>query len=193
VTQSRVKARERILPKLERGPPARVTKGARPTDLLPGIKYSSRWGRHYLKTLRELCIDRAGIESMSAAQVTLARHASAIETEMYLRLVKMSLAPDGTNDREFAAYQSGLNTLRRALEDLGLQRQPRQLPAAGEVLEAKVVDDQVRPDPVRRELEKRAFQGSDALLATLFRSNEAKERDETEAGPKLVVLFEPDK
>jgi hypothetical protein len=191
VRKSRQNARERAL----EGLPVRVTKGSRPLDLLPGIKYNSRWGRHYRRTQRELLIDRGGIENSSAAQVILARHAAAIECELYLRLVKMSLQPDGASDKDFAAYQTGLNGLRRALECLGLQRQPRELPTDGEVVEgtSTVVDDQIRPDLVRRELERRAFQGSDSLLAQLHRSHEQKERDETEAGPKLVVLFEPDR
>jgi hypothetical protein len=164
--------------------PTNVIANAVSTEVLKEFK-GTYWSRHYKRCLRQLFGDRGGRNNCSAAQTILIKHSAALETECWLKLQRLARTAEGGSDKEIEGYQRMINTLRRCLEDLGLQRTPKQIPTAMPVIEGVAIED--KPDPVRLEVERRAFQeGNDALLGALFRSNEQQKTRDDEDPPMRV-------
>jgi hypothetical protein len=170
--------------------PDRVIKSPHALELLPGIYRNTRWGKHYQRTFCELVTDRGGIDNCSSSQIILARSVSAIETEIYLRICRLSENSEPSPDREIGTFKALVETLRRSLEGLGLQRSAKEIP--GQIIDGTMTIDENKPDPVIEKVMHKAFKENDspALLA-LFRAQQQKSRDEEE--DPVMRVFEVSK
>jgi hypothetical protein len=110
---------------------SRITNGS---ALLPGVDGRSAWVRR-AKDLFALHIsDLGGEDNVSEAERALLRRAVTLIIELERREVMFAQAGAADNDA-LAIYQTTVNTLRRTLEPLGLQRRPRDVgPTLGQIL-----------------------------------------------------------
>jgi hypothetical protein len=110
---------------------SRITNGS---ALLPGVDGRSAWVRR-AKDLFALHIsDLGGEDNVSEAERALLRRAVTLIIELERREVVFAQARAADNDA-LAIYQTTVNTLRRTLEALGLQRRPRDVgPTLGQIL-----------------------------------------------------------
>jgi hypothetical protein len=99
---------------------SRITNGR---QLLPNVDGRTLWVRRF-KDLRALHLsDLGGEENASAAEQSLVRRAAALTVELERLEVKFASSADQADPKDLELYQRGMNTLRRVLESLGLQRQ----------------------------------------------------------------------
>jgi hypothetical protein len=100
---------------------SRITNGR---QLLPNVDGRTLWVRRF-KDVRALHLsDLGGEENTSAAEQSLVRRAAALT--VVLEMIECRLANEGElPPTVMDTYMRGMNTLRRVLETLGLQRRPR--------------------------------------------------------------------
>ena len=110
---------------------SRITNGS---ALLPGIDGRSAWVRRAKDLLALHISDLGGEDNVSEAERALLRRAVTLIIELERREVLFAQA-GAADDDALAIYQTTVNTLRRTLEALGLQRRPRNVgPTLGEIL-----------------------------------------------------------
>src|SRR5262245_4753672 len=112
---------------------SRITNGS---ALLPGVDGRNAWVRRAKDLLALHFSDLGGEDNVSEAERALVRRAVTLIIELERR--EMMFAQAGAADDEaLAIYQTTVNTLRRTLESLGLQRRPRDVsPTLGQILRA---------------------------------------------------------
>jgi hypothetical protein len=93
---------------------------------------NSRWARRYGDLIAAHCQDLGGVESLSASQISLIKRASTLELECEQAEGKLSMSQEIDLD----LYQRMLNSLRRALETLGLERRSRDVTLIDGTVEA---------------------------------------------------------
>jgi len=99
-----------------------VTNGTR---LLTDGDNRGSWVRR-LKDVIELHIsDLGGLENASEAERSIIRRAATLTIELERLEAKFSTLPNGPRDSDLQTYQRLTNTLRRALEAVGIHRRPR--------------------------------------------------------------------
>jgi hypothetical protein len=110
---------------------SRITNGS---ALLPGIDGRNAWVRRAKDLLALHFSDLGGEDNVSEAERALVRRAVTLIIELERR--EAMFAQVGAADNEaLAIYQTTVNTLRRTLESLGLQRRPRDVsPTLGQIL-----------------------------------------------------------
>jgi hypothetical protein len=110
---------------------SRITNGR---QLLPNVDGRTLWVRRF-KDLRALHLsDLGGEENTSAAEQSLVRRAAALTVELERLEVKFAQAGQA-EAKDLELYQRGMNTLRRVLETLGLQRRTKDVtPTLGDLL-----------------------------------------------------------
>jgi hypothetical protein len=92
--------------------------------LLPGVDGRNAWVRRAKDLLALHISDLGGEDNVSEAERALVRRAVTLIVELERR--EMIFAQAGAADDDaLAIYQTTVNTLRRTLEALGLQRRPR--------------------------------------------------------------------
>jgi hypothetical protein len=85
----------------------------------------SPWVRR-LKDVIELHIsDLGGLENASEAERSLIRRVAVLTCELERMESRFSALPNGPRDGDLQTYQRLTNTLRRALETVGIHRRPR--------------------------------------------------------------------
>jgi hypothetical protein len=110
---------------------SRITNGS---ALLPGIDGRNAWVRRAKDLLALHISDLGGEDNVSEAERALLRRAVTLIIELERREVIFAQAGAADNDA-LAIYQTAVNTLRRTLEALGLQRRPRDVgPTLGQIL-----------------------------------------------------------
>jgi hypothetical protein len=110
---------------------SRITNGS---ALLPGIDGRSAWVRRAKDLLALHMADLGGEDNVSEAERALLRRAVTLIIELERREVMFAQA-GAADDDALAIYQTTVNTLRRTLEALGLQRRPRDVsPTLGQIL-----------------------------------------------------------
>ena len=110
---------------------SRITNGS---ALLPGIDGRSAWVRRAKDLLTLHISDLGGEDNVSEAERALLRRAVTLIIELERREVMFAQA-GAAADNALAIYQTTVNTLRRTLEALGLQRRPRDVgPTLGQIL-----------------------------------------------------------
>ena len=82
---------------------------------------NSAWSRRYRDLIAGHASDMGGAETLSAAQQSLVRRASAIECELELMEGELSKGCDVDLDK----FTRSSSHLRRILETLGIERKPR--------------------------------------------------------------------
>jgi hypothetical protein len=102
---------------------SRVTNGS---SLLPELDGRSLWARRYRDLIALHVSDLGGEAGVSQAQLSLIRRAAALTVELE-RWEARFAADDGAPAEALAVYQRCLNSLRRTLEALGLDRKARTL------------------------------------------------------------------
>jgi hypothetical protein len=110
---------------------SRITNGS---ALLPGIDGRSAWVRRAKDLFALHMADLGGEDNVSEAERALVRRAVTLTVELERREVMFAQA-SAADDEALAIYQTTVNTLRRTLESLGLQRRPRDVgPTLGQIL-----------------------------------------------------------
>jgi len=120
-----------IAPELDTGRPsvarhkdARRSKVANGTALWAGIDGRSLWARRAGELLAAHISDLGGEGNISEAERALCKRAAVLITELERREAGFAQAGEAS-DEALAIYQTSVNTLRRTLEALGLQRRAR--------------------------------------------------------------------
>jgi hypothetical protein len=93
---------------------------------------NSRWARRYRDLIAAHCQDLGGVDLLSEAQISLIKRASTLELECEQSEGKLSMSQEIDLD----LYQRMLNSLRRALETLGLERKARDVTLIDGTVEA---------------------------------------------------------
>jgi hypothetical protein len=94
--------------------------------LLPGVDQRSSWVRRARELIAEHISDLGGENNTSAAERSLVRRCAVLTTELERLETKFASAGEASAD-DLDLYQKLTNTLRRALESLGLQRRAREV------------------------------------------------------------------
>ena len=106
---------------------AAVTNGSR---ILNDLDHRSAWARRLRDLIDDHTADLGGIDSLSSAQTALVRRASMICLQLELMEGRFAEAENGqATIRQLEAYQRCVNTLRRTLESLGLERKMKTIDA----------------------------------------------------------------
>lgn len=102
---------------------SRVTNG---TELLPGLEGRSLLARRFRDLIAQHTMDLGGESNVSQAQLSLIRRAAALTVELE-RWETRFADDDGAKPLALDQYQRCLNSLRRVLESLGLERKSRDI------------------------------------------------------------------
>jgi hypothetical protein len=92
---------------------------------------NSRWARRYRDLISAHCQDLGGIDLLSEAQLSLIKRASTLELECEQAEGRLSMGQEIDLD----LYQRMLNSLRRALETLGVERRAKTVTPDGVEIE----------------------------------------------------------
>jgi hypothetical protein len=165
--------------------PSRITTGA---DVVPGVDHRTIWVRRFRDVQALLISDRGGEDNISEAKKLMVRRIATQEIELLNMETKFALA-GGATPEQLNGYNSTANSQRRLLEAIGIERVPRPVSGKGaqpEQTTMPVID----VDPITAEVHKRAFDGSDALLAQLYR--EKFEREGFSDEPRAINVILPE-
>jgi hypothetical protein len=102
---------------------SRVTNG---TELLPGLEGRSLLARRFRDLIAQHTMALGGESNVSQAQLSLIRRAAALTVELE-RWETRFADDDGAKPLALDQYQRCLNSLRRVLESLGLERKSRDI------------------------------------------------------------------
>jgi hypothetical protein len=113
---------------------SRVTNGS---CLVPGVDNRSAWMRRYRDLIVEHVADLGGADYVTAAELVLVRRAAMLTLQLEIMETRFALAEGGAAKvKQLDAYQRATNTLRRALETLGLERRMKDVTPGGRAMEA---------------------------------------------------------
>jgi hypothetical protein len=186
VRKSRAKGRRRKI-----AANTKLSKAPATIELLPEVRGNSIWSRMWVECQQRLASDRGGLEACSESQKLLIQHASVIHVELVIAARDLALKETGGTDKERQSFNAGVGAFRRCLEDLGIQRSALDITC----LNGVAIEEAPSPPPdrdqvIKSEMERRALeQGSDALLAQLWKANEQRDRDDEDAGPRFIVEY----
>jgi hypothetical protein len=96
------------------------------SELWAGIDGRSLWARRAGELLAAHISDLGGLDNISEAEHALAKRAAVLITELERREAGFAQAGQAS-DEALAIYQTTVNTLRRTLEALGLERRAREV------------------------------------------------------------------
>jgi hypothetical protein len=99
----------------------RRTRVANGSQLWVGVDGRSLWARRAGELLAAHISDLGGEDNISEAERVLAKRVAVLVTELERREAAFALAGE-VEDGALAIYQTTVNTLRRTLETLGLER-----------------------------------------------------------------------
>jgi hypothetical protein len=117
--------------------PTRRTRVANGSRLWSGVDGRSLWARRAGELLHDHVSDLGGPDHISASERALVRRAVMLICECERRETGFAQAGQ-ISDNALAIYQTTVNTLRRTLEALGLERRPRNVtPSLAELLAAE--------------------------------------------------------
>src|SRR5262245_59340805 len=97
---------------------------------LPGGDNKGAWARRFRDVMALHVADLGGDDNISEAEHSLVRRCAALTIELERMESRMSVDPEPV---DFEKYQRMVNTLRRTLESLGLQRRMRDVTPAEEL------------------------------------------------------------
>ena len=124
--------------------PTRRTRVANGSKLWPRVDGRSLWARRAGELLAEHVSDLGGEENISASERALVRRAVTLIVECERRETGFAKAGEIT-DGALMTFQTAVNTLRRTLESLGLQRRARDVtPSLAQLL---ALDRRAAGDP----------------------------------------------
>lgn len=109
---------------VERRKSRQRSKVANGTSLWAGIDGRSLWARRAGELLAAHISDLGGPDNISEAERALAKRCAVLVCELERRESAFAKAGEAT-DEALAIYQTTVNTLRRTLESLGLERRAR--------------------------------------------------------------------
>ena len=122
---------------------SRVTNG---NDLLPNTDHRTVWVRRFRDVLALHLKDLGGETEVSEAEKALARRSACLVVE--LEQLEQKFAAGEDTPKALESYQRCVNTLRRTLESLGLQRRARDVtpdPLFRQFIEAYNSPEEVAP------------------------------------------------
>jgi hypothetical protein len=115
------------------------------TSILPGVDGRSSWVRRAKELIADHVNDLGGIDVVSAAERSIIRRACVLTVELERLEAKFALAGEASLE-DLDLYQRMTNTMRRALESVGLQRRPREINAGlGDLLRQDLVERRSSP------------------------------------------------
>jgi hypothetical protein len=95
---------------------------------LKSLDQRSAFARRYRDCIASYVSDLGGIDNVSFAEQTLLRRASMLICQLEWQESQFAKDQDGVaNPEQLTTYLRALNSLRRVLETLGLQRRPRNI------------------------------------------------------------------
>jgi hypothetical protein len=104
------------------------------TALLPGIDGRSAWVRRCKDVIAAHIADLGGADNTSAAERSIIRRCAVLTTELERLEAKFATAGEAS-EYDLDLYQRMTNTLRRALEAVGLERRAKDIgPTLGDLL-----------------------------------------------------------
>ena len=103
------------------------------TNLLPGVHRGSAWARRFRDVISAYSSDQGGEDQLSAARAAIIRRAACLQVELERLEVRFALA-QGAEPGDLDLYQRTAANLRRLLEAIGLDRQPRDVTNLGDIL-----------------------------------------------------------
>ena len=116
---------------------ARITNGR---TLLPNVDGRSAWARRFRDVVHLYASDQGGDDNLSEGRRSLIRRCACLQTELEILETKFALA-GGADAGDLDLYQRASANLRRLLEAIGLDRQPRDItPSLQEYIDSKAVD-----------------------------------------------------
>jgi hypothetical protein len=122
--------------------PTRRTRVANGSQLWAGVDGRSLWARRASELLHDHVSDLGGEDNISASERALVRRAVMLILECERRETDFAKAGQ-ISDNALAIYQTTVNTLRRTLEALGLERRARNVtPSLAELLAADLQQQQ---------------------------------------------------
>jgi hypothetical protein len=102
---------------------ARVTNGK---CLLPHVDGRSAWARRFRDIVGAYAADQGGDDGLSEGRRSIIRRCACLQTELELLETRFALA-GGAEAGDLDLYQRTAGNLRRLLEALGLDRQPKDI------------------------------------------------------------------
>jgi hypothetical protein len=107
-----------------------------PANINGGVDGRSAWVRRVRDLIAQHTADLGGIDNISCAEQALVRRCATLCTELERRELLFAQSSQ-IDDTALAVFQSGVNTLRRTLESLGLKRRTRDVtPSLSDLLRA---------------------------------------------------------
>lgn len=104
-----------------------LLKSRSPVSLLPHLDGRSVWPRRWRELVRLHLSDLGGEECVSEAELALVKRAATLILELERRELGFAQAGQ-VSDQQLAVFQTTVNTLRRLLESIGLQRRAKEVP-----------------------------------------------------------------
>ena len=118
---------------------SRVANGS---ELISGVDGRSVWVRRCKELIADHTSDLGGADNMSAAEVSIVRRASVLETELERLEVKFALEVERAAAEDLELYSRAAANLRRLLESVGLKRRPKNVnPTLRDYLQAREFED----------------------------------------------------
>jgi hypothetical protein len=164
-----------------------LTKNNAAIELLPDVPKNDVWHQMWTERIGQLASDRGNIDNCSTAEQILIKHCATLDIQLTFQTQRIALAGGDVSDLEMRAFQGTFGALRRGLEDLGLKRVAIPINGNGATIEGEAIPESER---IKNEISKRAFDGSDALLAQLYRSEEQKKAEERDVTKQFVVILD---
>jgi hypothetical protein len=103
---------------------SRITNGS---QLMPEIDGRSIWARRLRDLIHLHTSDLGGLDNLSQAEQSLIRRTACITVELEHMEQKFAMQANGASFDQLRIYQMTVNTLRRLLETLGLERRAKDI------------------------------------------------------------------
>jgi hypothetical protein len=94
--------------------------------LLPGVSRRSQWARRFYDVVHLYASDQGGDDHLSEGRRSMIRRIACLQVELELLETRFAVA-GGAEAGDLDLYQRTAGNLRRLLEGIGLDRQPRDI------------------------------------------------------------------
>jgi hypothetical protein len=115
-----------------------ITNGS---NLLPGVHRGSQWARRFRDVIASYASDQGGEDNLSEARRSIIRRCACLQVELERLEVRFALA-SGAEPGDLDLYQRAEGNLRRLLDALGMDRQPKDItPSLSDYIASKEAVD----------------------------------------------------
>jgi hypothetical protein len=148
---SRLAKEHRKRPSTKKVQSSAITNGRLlPSNINGGVDGRSAWVRRVRDLIAHHTADLGGADNISTAEQALVRRCATLITELERRELLFAQSSQ-IDDVALSIYQSGVNTLRRTLESLGLKRRMKTVgPSLGDILRNGIDQQREQQQPQQR-------------------------------------------